>query len=88
MVRKHIYFTGVVQGVGYSYRACGFAASLGLTGWVTNLWDGRVELEVQGPHNVIEQMIEMLYQQRFIRIEKMETADRTVKEGEKSFRVR
>lgn len=48
MVRKHIYFSGDVQGVGFRYRSCYIAQSLGLTGWVENLWDGRVEMEVQG----------------------------------------
>ena len=43
MVRKHIYFSGDVQGVGFRYRSCYIAQSLGLTGWVENLWDGRVD---------------------------------------------
>ena len=42
-LRKHIYFSGRVQGVGFRYRSYYIAQSLGLTGWVTNLWDGRVE---------------------------------------------
>lgn len=48
MVRKHIIFSGRVQGVGFRYTACYLARSLGLTGWVKNLWDGDVEMEVQG----------------------------------------
>ena len=48
MVRKHIFFSGDVQGVGFRYRSFYIAQSLGLTGWVENLWDGRVEMEVQG----------------------------------------
>ena len=39
-VRKHIYFSGRVQGVGFRYRSYYIAQSLGVTGWVTNLWDG------------------------------------------------
>ena len=45
-VRKHIFFAGCVQGVGFRYRALYAARGLGLTGWVQNLWDGRVEMEV------------------------------------------
>ena len=41
MVRKHIFFSGDVQGVGFRYRSFYIAQSLGLTGWVENLWDGR-----------------------------------------------
>ena len=49
MVRKHIFFSGDVQGVGFRYRSFYIAQSLGLTGWVENLWDGRVEMEVSSP---------------------------------------
>ena len=48
IVRKHIYFSGQVQGVGFRYRAKNAARANDLTGWVDNLWDGRVEMEVQG----------------------------------------
>ena len=33
-VRKHIYFSGQVQGVGFRYRATNAARANGLTGWV------------------------------------------------------
>ena len=48
MIRKHIFFTGRVQGVGFRYQSAAIARSMGLTGWVRNLSDGRVEMEVQG----------------------------------------
>ena len=72
MVRKHIYFSGIVQGVGFRYRAYMIACSLGLTGWVRNLWDERVEMEVQGRETDIDTMVELLQHQRFIVIEDME----------------
>ena len=50
-VRKHIIFSGRVQGVGFRYTACYLARPLGLTGWVKNLTDGRVEAELQGQAN-------------------------------------
>ena len=68
MVRKHIIFSGRVQGVGFRYTACYLARSLGLTGWVKNLWDGDVEMEVQGDEASMERLVG-----RFIRIELMET---------------
>ena len=52
-VRKHFYFSGRVQGVGFRYQATRLARGLGLTGWVMNLWDGRVELEAQGEEALI-----------------------------------
>ena len=47
-IRKHILVSGRVQGVGFRYRTYYLAQNLGLTGWVQNLEDGRVEMELQG----------------------------------------
>ena len=58
MVRKHIFFSGDVQGVGFRYRSFYIAQSLGLAGWVENLWDGRVEMEVQGSEASIREMLD------------------------------
>ena len=38
-IRKHLIFSGRVQGVGFRYRAMNIAQMLGLTGWVKNRWD-------------------------------------------------
>lgn len=85
-VRKHIYFSGQVQGVGFRYHAYRIATALGLTGWVQNLYDDRVEMEVQGEERVIWDMVSELHKQRFIQIDDMDVADMAVKpEGE--FRI-
>ena len=47
-IRRHIIFEGRVQGVGFRYRALYAAKQFGVTGWVRNLYDGTVEMEVQG----------------------------------------
>ncbi len=67
IVRKHIYFSGQVQGVGFRYRAKNAARANDLTGWVDNLWDGRVEMEVQGELSGIERMIQEIEMGSFIR---------------------
>jgi len=74
-VRKHIYFSGMVQGVGFRYRATYLAQSRSLTGWVKNLWDDRVEMEVQGQEENINKFLEDLQGQRFISIDNMEIAE-------------
>ena len=56
-IRKHFYFSGRVQGVGFRYRSYYIAQSMGLTGWVRNLWDDRVEMEVQGTREEIREMV-------------------------------
>ena len=68
-IRKHFYFSGRVQGVGFRYRSYYIAQSMGLTGWVRNLWDDRVEMEVQGTREEIREMVERLSQQSFVEIE-------------------
>ena len=46
--RWHLYLSGSVQHVGLRYTALYLCRDLTLTGWVKNLPDGRVELEIQG----------------------------------------
>lgn len=79
-VRKHIYFSGRVQGVGFRYRTYYIAQSLGLTGWVQNLWDGRVEAQVQGTERGVKKLISELEKQRFIMIEHIEIEDMELRE--------
>lgn len=74
-VRKHIYFSGQVQGVGFRYSAVHLARPLGLTGWVRNLWDGRVEMEAQGEEAAIDRLLAQLREQRWIVIDDMEIRD-------------
>ena len=56
-IRKHIIFYGRVQGVGFRYYAVQKANQLGLTGWVKNLYDGSVEMEVEGEEPLIDELI-------------------------------
>jgi acylphosphatase len=60
MVRARVFFSGTVQGVGFRYTCRSYAADLGLTGWVRNLADGRVELLAEGSQDVIDQLIESI----------------------------
>ena len=46
---KRYYVSGAVQGVGYRYFAERAAAQFGITGYVRNLRDGRVEVYAIGP---------------------------------------
>jgi len=56
-IRKNIIFYGRVQGVGFRYYSVNKARQLGLTGWVKNLCDGSVEMEVQGEEPKIDELI-------------------------------
>jgi acylphosphatase len=47
-VARHFWISGRVQGVGFRYFAKDAAEREGVTGWVRNLPDGRVEALVEG----------------------------------------
>ncbi|MCI8490932.1 MAG: acylphosphatase [Lachnospiraceae bacterium] len=87
-LRKHIIFYGRVQGVGFRYRAYYSAKNFGLSGWVRNLYDGTVEMEVQGREELIHSMLKNLNQDHYIRIDHMETEQIPLKQDESGFRVR
>lgn len=65
MKRYHYIIKGYVQGVGFRRRAARNAAALCLTGWVRNLPDGRVELEVQGEPDAIERLLPAIEQNSY-----------------------
>ncbi len=54
--------SGRVQGVNFRSWTKRQADSYGVTGWVRNLPDGRVEVEVQGEDQVLDAFREQLYQ--------------------------
>lgn len=53
-VRRKLRYTGRVQAVGFRFTAESWAKQHGLTGWVTNLVDGDVMLELQGTPEQID----------------------------------
>jgi len=55
--RAHIFVSGRVQGVFFRDSACRKARGLGLTGWVRNLSDGRVEAVFEGQESAVREMI-------------------------------
>ena len=58
--RCHIFISGRVQGVFFRYYTQERAKSLGLTGWVRNLPDGKVEAVFEGEKEKIEKIIEWM----------------------------
>jgi acylphosphatase len=86
-VRKHMVFSGQVQGVGFRYRAYIIAREIGLTGWVMNLDDGRVEMEVQGRDEEILQLTTRLRTSRWIEITGLEEEQLPLLR-EKGFKIR
>jgi acylphosphatase len=50
----HIVVNGLVQGVGFRYFVFHHATKLALSGWVQNLYNGDVEIEVEGERSHLE----------------------------------
>ncbi|MGH2785255.1 MAG: acylphosphatase [Actinomycetota bacterium] len=48
VVRAHVYVSGYVQGVFFRHSMSQAARKAGVSGWVRNLDDGRVEAVIEG----------------------------------------
>jgi acylphosphatase len=53
-VRREVYYSGHVQGVGFRFTVKQLAAGFEITGTVRNLPDGRVELMAEGTKTELE----------------------------------
>lgn len=87
IVRRHMRFTGRVQGVGFRYRAGYAAKGLGVTGWARNESDGSVEMEAQGTPEQIDRLLVMINRSEYIVIDRIETHEIPLEEHETGFRV-
>ena len=58
MIQVHLFITGRVQGVGFRSFIKSRARKLGLTGYVQNLPDGRVEAVAQGSRDRLLMLIQ------------------------------
>ncbi len=58
MIRNHVLISGQVQGVCFrdSYRR--MALQRGVSGWVRNLPDGRVEAVLEGPPDAVHALVD------------------------------
>ena len=56
-VRAHVWVSGRVQGVWYRQSCSVEARSAGVSGWVRNCADGRVEAVFEGPGEVVDRMV-------------------------------
>lgn len=53
----HVFISGTVQGVSFRANALRMASMLGLSGWVRNLPDGRVELMAHGEEKALRNLL-------------------------------
>lgn len=85
LLRKRLVFEGLVQGVGFRWRARHAAEAVGATGWVRNEPDGSVTMELQGTESQIDRVVQLLDQGRYIQILRMQVRSLPPVPEERSF---
>ena len=86
IIRKRLVFSGIVQGVGFRWRARHAAEAVGASGWVHNDWSGTVTMELQGSEAQIESVLAALERGAYIRIDRIDARRVPVEENVRGFR--
>ena len=60
-IARHVSVTGRVQGVFFRAWLRDQAIGLGVTGWVRNCPDGRVDTHIEGDEAAVNQLLERLH---------------------------
>jgi acylphosphatase len=61
--RREVYYSGRVQGVGFRFTVRAIASRYDVVGFVRNLSDGRVQLEVEGEPSEIDRFVQEIQQE-------------------------
>ena len=89
IIRKAGRAVGRVQMVNFRNFVKASAIQLNVTGWVKNMKDGSVTMELQGEPQIIEQLVEKIKKGRGrINVENLELADLPVVKEEKEFAIK
>jgi acylphosphatase len=62
MISLQVFYEGHVQGVGFRWSVRDVAKGFDVTGWVRNLPDGRVELQITGEEKEVRAFLDRLAQ--------------------------
>ncbi len=60
MISLQVFYEGHVQGVGFRFTVRHIAKGFDVTGWVRNLSDGRVELQVTGQEDEVRAFLDQV----------------------------
>ncbi len=88
-VCRHVYLSGRVQGVGFRAFTRRNAQKLGVSGWVKNLSDGRVEAVIYGDRDKVEDLISRMETgPSLAEVEEIEVEEQKTPPAEKDFQIR
>ncbi|MCK8825801.1 acylphosphatase [Fuchsiella alkaliacetigena] len=88
-IRKRIFLSGRVQGVGFRAYLRRKARMLNLSGWAKNLIDGRVEAVFVGAEDRVREMLELAKKgPRMGKVEEMEVIDEEHQDEFSDFSIR
>ena len=85
--RLNIIVSGFVQGVSFRTTVRSLARSLGVTGWVRNLADGCVEMEIEGGEAVLNRLQQDIAREFRGYIESTKVREMEI-QGESGFQIR
>lgn len=89
MTARQVFFEGRVQGVGFRYTTRKLASEFDVTGWVRNLADGRVELQIMGEEAEVKDFIRGIQESELAHhIQKTEISSIPPLENVKGFTIR
>ena len=89
MERIYAVVQGQVQGVGFRWLVQSLANSLQITGWIRNMENGMVEMELQGETAALHQLLSRIRRgDRFIHVENLSCKPIPTQLKEKRFTVR
>lgn len=75
MIRKVVFYSGRVQGVGFRYTTANLAKRFDVAGYVQNLPDGRVRLDVQGAVAQVQGLLDAIDQKMAGKIRSKDVSD-------------
>jgi acylphosphatase len=87
IVRRHVIYSGRVQGVGFRYTAQALARNLKVAGFVRNLPNGTVELVVEGAAEQAQMLLDRIAERMAEYVENAQATNETP-EGLTGFGIR
>ncbi len=73
MISLEVCYEGRVQGVGFRWSVRNVAKGFDVTGWVRNLPDGRVQMQVNGAEDEVRSFLEAISQSELRALIKKQT---------------